>query len=163
SAEWDPSAEVVVVGAGEVNVDWTGEGAAVQYSYSLPVAATVDSGGRMTEMPPGTRRTLEFDLVQDTSGQWRIASLENGVVVVEPSFTSLYQPVSLAFASPDGQVTVPELRWLPVRNLSSHASSELLAGPSPWLAHAVETGIPDTAVLELGSVPIVNGEARVAL
>ena len=158
---WDPTAQVTIYGTGEFAPVW--DKAAQTVTYSLPVAATVDADGRMTEAATGTRTTVVFGMTSVLPGRWRISSLEDGIVMSEASFALVYRPVALAFRARDADVIVPDLRWLPRRNIATHATQALLGGPSPWLADAVSTGLSPTAQLSVGAVPIDGGQATVSL
>ena len=79
----------------------------------MPVAATIDDSGRLTEAADGTRETLTFQMAQNAEGQWRIADLEDGTIIAGATFERLFSPASLIFASVDQTTEVPELRWLP--------------------------------------------------
>lgn len=161
SASWDPTDHVIVYSApaltGNENLD------AGTIEYRVPVAATIDSRGRLREGTAGERVERTFFVTQDTSGRWRIASLDDGVVISEAFFNSFYRPVELVFASPDRTTVVSEVRWLPANNVATVAARELLAGPSSWLADAVATGFPAGASLEVDSVVVENNVATVEL
>lgn len=159
--EWDPTASVTVFGTGDFEPEF--DQAAGTVTYALPVAATVDAHGRMTEAPTGTRARVTFGVVSDASGRWRITSLDDGIVIAEANFDVVYRPVVLAFGSRDLTMVVPDLRWLPRKNITTRATLELLDGPSPWLADAVMTGFSATGSLSVDAVPVADGLATVAL
>ncbi|HEX7589621.1 MAG TPA: LpqB family beta-propeller domain-containing protein, partial [Demequinaceae bacterium] len=100
---------------------------------------------------------------QDATGKWRISGIDSGIILAGAHFDDLFRPVEIAFASADGKVVVPDLRWVPRSNSATFAANALLGGPSAWLADAVRTGIPVTAALTLQAVPITDGRALVAL
>jgi hypothetical protein len=160
-ATWDPEAKVTVFGSGDFTPVWNE--AAKTVTYSLPVIATVDSAGIFTEVDPGAPQNVVFAMSQESSGQWRISGIENGIVLAQAHFDDLFRSVPLAFASADGKFVVPDLRWVPRGSAATFAVNALLGGPSAWLADAVQTGIPVTTSLALQAVPITNGSAAVAL
>lgn len=160
-AQWDPFAQVTVFDSGALTPDHNTLASTV--SYSVPVAARIDHGGRLTEASTGTQVDLEFAVAQDAEGEWRISALDDGSLLADATFARLFVPVNLVFASQDGEVAVPELRWLPQVNVATWAARELVAGPSPWLADAVRTGFVPGTSLEVDSVVVTDGVAAVAV
>ncbi|WP_062380335.1 LpqB family beta-propeller domain-containing protein [Demequina pelophila] len=161
SAEWDPTGQVTVFDSGALTPDVDESAGTV--TYTVPVAATVDGAGRLTEADSGSQTQLRFDVVQNEAGQWRIDGLADGTLLAEATFNRVFVPVSLVFATVDRATAVPELRWLPSSNVATYATQELIAGPSPWLANAVATGFAPGATLALDSVVVTDGVARVVL
>ncbi|WP_298460365.1 LpqB family beta-propeller domain-containing protein [uncultured Cellulomonas sp.] len=161
--EWVPDEGVVVYSTAEpLDLRLSADGS--QVSVTLPVVATVDADGRYWESPPGARQEAVFDLVQDASGQWRITALDDGVLMSEPIFESVYRPAPLYFLTPERDELVPEIRWFPQRNTATYAVRELLEGPSPWLRDAVRTAFPEGTQLAVESVPVdADGTATVDL
>lgn len=157
---WDPFAKITIYGSGDFTSSLNGEAQTV--ALSLPLVATVDSSGVMTEYEEGTRATATFGVLETQPGRWRISSLDDGIILSEASFSLVFRPVELAFASQDA-VVVPDLRWLPRRNTATHATLALVGGPAVWLEDAVQTGLKTTAELAVRSVPVVDGVAEVAL
>ncbi len=158
---WDPEAKVTVFGSGDFTPVWNETAQTV--TYSLPVIATIDAAGIFTEVDPGAPQDISFAMTQDATGKWRISGIDSGIILAGAHFDDLFRPVEIAFASADGKVVVPDLRWVPRSNSATFAANALLGGPSAWLVDAVRTGIPVTAALSLQSVPITDGQAFVAL
>jgi Lipoprotein LpqB beta-propeller domain/Sporulation and spore germination len=135
-----------------------------QVQVKLTVAARIDANGQYSEAVPGAQESLVFDLVEDSSKQWRISVLDDGVVLSAPSFEQVYRSAAIYFLSPDKTYLVPDVRWFPVRNLATSVMQALLAGPSPWLRDGVRTAVPDGVELTPGAVPIAaDGTAAVGL
>lgn len=160
-ANWNPTSHVWVYDSSEITPDYDADSSVV--TYQVPVVAVLDESGRLTETAEDVREELEFSLIQDGRGQWRISGLDDGVLISEAFLTSYYRPVELVFASEDMTTVVPEVRWFPNNALPSVVTRELMAGPSPWLADAVVTGFPVTASLEVSSVVVTEGVAAVPL
>ncbi|GIG28234.1 LpqB family beta-propeller domain-containing protein [Cellulomonas marina] len=157
-AEWSPLAGVVVAGSVDLQRTSTSE-----VSVSVPVVARVDADGRYAEAAAGAAQQVTYGLVQGASGEWRIASLPDGLVLPRSVFATQFRSAPLWFLSPDRTSLVPEVRWFPERNLATAVVQALLAGPSPWLRDAVATAVPDGARL-VGSVPVdAAGVAQVTL
>lgn len=135
-----------------------------QVKVQLRVAARVDADGRYVQAGPDAEEALTFDLVEDSSGQWRISALEDGVVLSEPNFEAIYRPATVYFLSPDRTFLVPETRWFPLRNLATSIVRAVLAGPSPWLRDAVRSAVPEGATLQPDAVSVdEDGVASVSL
>jgi hypothetical protein len=159
---WVPGEGVVVYSTAE-NLDFENP-QEPQVSVALPVVATVDADGRYAESPPGAEQDAVFDLVQDAQGQWRITALDNGVLMSQPIFNSVYRATPLYFLTPAADVLVPEVRWFPERNAATYAVRALLNGASPWLRDAVRTAFPEGTELAVESVPVdADGTAAVDL
>lgn len=158
--EWDPFASITVYGSGDITSDWDENAQTI--TLSLPLVATVDRLGRLTEYKGGTRITVVFEVVETLPGHWRISGLDDGIILSEASFSLVFRPVDLVFASHDG-VIVPDLRWLPRKNTATYATLALIGGPQSWLADAVLTGLKPTAELTVTAVPVSDGIAEVVL
>lgn len=162
SAEWDPLAEVTVFDSRQVLI--TFDEALSTFTYKVPVAATVDAAGVLTEATPDENRTLEFSVQTDADGNPRIASLPDGIVMSAADFARFYRPIRLMFASADNSTLVPELRWFPNSDqIATAVARELVTGPSPWLADAVNTGFPAGSSLNVDAVVVADGVATVTL
>jgi len=160
--DWDPAASVVIIGTGKIEP--TLDEAKGTLTYSVPVVARLDADGRMIEELPGYRQEFTFLVSEEPVEKWRISELDDGVLILESNFVNHFRPVTLTFATKDGEVAVPEVRWLPNKNIQTRAAAELIEGPSPWLADAVATGFPPSATLAVDSVPIsAEGVAGVSV
>lgn len=155
-AGWNPRASVVVYPTTSSPTFTVVNETQVQ--VSLRVAARIDDDGRYTEAAPDAEESLTFDLVQDSSDQWRIAGLEDGVVLDESNFENLFRSSTLYFLSPDDAYLVPETRWFPMRNLATSIVRELLEGPSPWLRDSVRSAVPEGVELVPGVVPVDDAD-----
>lgn len=161
AATWDPTSRVIVFDSGEIKSDFNE--ATNTVTYDIPVLATLDDSGRLTEAEDGTRETLTYTMTKNEDGQWRIASLEDGTLLAESTFERQFSQVSLIFASVDETTQVPEMRWLPRNKDETLAARELVEGPSEWLAPAVQTGFPEVSALSVPSVVVTEGVAAVQL
>ncbi|GAA2725966.1 LpqB family beta-propeller domain-containing protein [Cellulomonas aerilata] len=159
---WAPGEGVAVYSTAE-NLEFD-DSRDSQVSVTFPMVATLDADGRYAESPPNAEQDAVFDLVQDAQGQWRITALDNGVLLSQPIFDSVYRATPLYFLGPTADVLVPEVRWFPERNTATYAVRALLQGPSPWLRDAVRTAFPEGTALALESVPVgADGTATVDL
>ncbi|MCL3862669.1 LpqB family beta-propeller domain-containing protein [Actinotalea sp. K2] len=163
AAQWDPRARVLVypVDGGSPEIEAREDGVVV---VSVPVEATVDAEGRYLEAVPNARTEVVFEMFEDAAGQWRVAGLDNGVMMAAPAFARSYRQTAIYFASQDRTHLVPETRWFPRGNLAVGAVSAVLAGPSTWLQDAVSTGVPEgTRLSSLTGVTVTDRVARVDL
>ncbi|HLS01914.1 MAG TPA: LpqB family beta-propeller domain-containing protein [Beutenbergiaceae bacterium] len=155
---WDPGAQVTIyTGTSPPQVQEEAPGAV---SVTVSVAGYVDSSGIYSEEAGEVSKTLEFNLTRH-QGQWRISSLEDGVLISGVNFETQYRQVPLAFFSADGNHIIPDPRWFPEQNAASFAVSALLEGPVEWMASGVVTAVPPGTSAE--PVNISDGIADVRL
>ena len=168
---WRPSASTVVYSGSTPEVavtDDVGEAPGrtateATVRLAVPVSATVDSGGRYVPAPVGATKDVEIGL-QKVSGQWRIAEVADEVLITDTEFALLYGAYELYFLDPTQSSLVPETRWFPDRpSTATSLVTQLLAGPSQWLAGSVSTAFPAGTRLDLDAVPVEVGTAQVDL
>ncbi len=137
----------------------------VTYTVSMPVAATVDEQGLLTEEGGVTERSFEFELARDSADQWRIDTLPDAVLLNLSNFSNLYRSTTLYFPTPDRDFLVPDVRWFLREGAATFAVQALLeSGPAPWLRDAVLTGVLGSTRLEGDSVLVdAQGTAVVEL
>jgi len=151
---WRPRGGTVVY-SGDLQVQGAAHDTVV---VEVPEVATVDDAGRYTESASqATARQMNFTLQQDASDQWRIAELEDGVLMSLPSFRDSHRQVRIYFATADQKGLLPELRWFPAQNLVVSTATALFEGPSPWLRDGVTTGIPAGTGLSPAGVTVSAG------
>jgi len=162
SSGWDPLARVTVFDSREV---FLGPGESSDtFTYKVPVAARVDADGVLVEASPDEQSTLKFSVTTDPDGKSRISSLDNGIVMSAADFARYYRAVKLLFVSKDNRTLVPELRWFPSNDqIATATARELVKGPSPWLADAVNTGFPPGSSLNVDAVVVDKAVANVTL
>lgn len=158
NATWDPWERLHVAARDpELTVDGETVTAVVE------LAGSVDRRGVYEEAAPGSEVTLSFGMRQDGAGQWRIADLPNGLVIRDSAFQASFSAVPVYFASPDWQMAVPEVRWLPDQSLVRQAAGALFGGPSPWLADGVVTAAPELDVAPEVDTSASDGAVTIAL
>lgn len=158
---WDPRAQVRVYAASDDRDILDGEDGSVR--VQVAAAASVDAEGRYTEAPPGTTIELEFSLLRNAEGQWRIVDLEDGILLSPAVFDAQYDAHSLYFLTADRQALVPDLRWFPERHATSMIVRSLLEGPSRWLAPGVTTAFPDGVMVGAEGINVVENVAQIDL
>lgn len=172
--EWDPAAGTVVDTASRralVEPEPVAEATPTavpdassntKISITVTAVATVDAAGVYTSSESAEMQ-LDFELATQPDGQWRIIAAPDGVLLDRFSFENVYDDYNLAFFDPTWSFLVPDTRWYPDVTAVRDIVNGLLDGPSPWLAGAVSTAVPEGA-RALASIPIdVNGVANVTL
>ncbi len=158
-SSWEPLTEVLVAD-GPVEIST----ASRAVTATVPLGARVDEVGRYTEAPRGADTAVTYELVRDSTGEWRISQAQDGLVLSAAAFDKQFRSSPLYFLSADGSSLVPDIRWFPAHNLQTWVARALLAGPSPWLRDAVTTAIPEGVELQAGTVVIDgSGSALVPL
>lgn len=158
NGSWDPW-ERLLVARSDPELSLQGETVVA----AVELAGSVNRDGVFEEAAPGSEVTLSFGMRRDANGQWRIEDLQNGIVIRDSAFEASFSPVPVYFATPDWQVAVPELRWLPDQSLLRDTVHALFDGPSPWLADAVATAAPTLgAPVEVGD-PAQGGLVTIGL
>lgn len=162
AATWQPLASVTVYG-NSVGIQLSRrENGAVE--VNAQAVATLDKAGVYQPVrSPNATFSTEFSLIRNAQGQWRIAKLDNGVLIAHSIFQVLFKDKSLYFLTPDQQAIVADLRWYPRETLLSSLVVGILDGPVKWLAPGVYSALPAGAVLSSGTVTITNGVASFSL
>ena len=142
---------------GSASAGWNGDSAALVYSgtpdfrrrantisapqgtessliveVELQVVGSLDSHGVYMPSNSTQTRRLPYTLMKK-SGQWRISSLESGVVISTADFEQVFRQVSVYQVSTSGKQLIPDIRWLSWRNWRTQAVGEVLSdAPSGW-------------------------------
>lgn len=161
SSRWRATAGVTVYDHTKLRISARDDN---RLEVSAPAAGSVDSQGVYRAAEPGTQASATFGLARQT-GNWRIDSLPDGLLISGQDFDREYAQVDLHFlaAGDHSPVLVPDpvhLRRLP--GLPTELLTALLRGPSRWLSPAVNTAVPDGAALA-SPVEIAAGVATVML
>lgn len=125
--------------------------------------ATIDAEGAFRRTPEGAEIARTFRM-ERVDGQWRIAELDDGLLLSLVDVRESFRPVSLYFLSPSRNTLVPDLVLLPeLPGLSTKLIARLLRGPTSTLRGAVSTAFPQGTQLQVQSVPVSDGLATVRL
>lgn len=125
--------------------------------------ARIDADGSYRRTPPGTDVVRSFSMAR-VDGQWRIAALEDGLLLSLVDVQESFRQVSLYFLTPSLDTLVPDTVLLPEQpGLSTKLVSRLLRGPTAALRGAVATAFPPGTFLEVPSVPVRDGLVTVRL
>lgn len=156
SSKWHPSSETLIQTGSPTVVSNSGTKVRLKVNYDARVTA---NGNYLSE--PGASRVLEIRLLQE-DGEWRIASAPDLTVLLAPNYKVLFKAVPVYFWDKSFSYLVPDVRWFPTRaSLATKLTNALIAGPSPWLAPAVQNVIPKDTKLNINSVTIDAGVASI--
>lgn len=172
---------------GSASAGWNGDSAALVYSgtpdfrrrantisapqgaessliveVELQVVGSLDSHGVYTPSNSTQTRRLPYTLMKK-SGQWRISSLESGVVISTADFEQVFRQVSVYQVSTSGKQLIPDIRWLSWRNWRTQAVDEILTGASSWLEGALQESDLSNVKLAVDSVPLKDSIVEVSL
>ncbi|MDN5724405.1 MAG: LpqB family beta-propeller domain-containing protein, partial [Propionibacteriales bacterium] len=167
--------------ADEVRESWRPRSGAVILANDY-FPSTTDSGAELQAPITGElgaddtfrRRTgtykIDFKLVRNADGQWRVSNPPEGLLLTQYDFDQFYESVNLYFFEPGFGNLVPDPIFLPKSRINpTTLMQRLLEGPSEWLRPAVTTAIPpqttlnvgtpidDAGVAELSLSPAING------
>ncbi|MDK3256107.1 LpqB family beta-propeller domain-containing protein [Blastococcus capsensis] len=163
--------------APEVAESWSDEGISVigtdialvttdegAVTLTANLIGTVDRRGVFTVADRGVF-TRDFRLEQ-VDGEWRISNPPDGLIMLEPDFRRLYDPVNAYFLDPTEQRVVPDPRYLITGESQPTVLVErLIEGPSAPLAAGVRNPLSgvqltravtvegQTATVELSGLP----------
>jgi len=146
SKNWHPESGVQIYADGFPPTD-TGSNVVLS---GVPVTGFVDATGSYRPVT-GTTQTFNFNLIKDAGDQWRISSPPQGLLVSRYVFTTNFTAVNLYFTDPSGTSLVPDPRFFATGDQAMVAAvTQLLTGPSSWLAPAVRK--LDTSGITIGGV-----------
>ncbi|SEK23713.1 Sporulation and spore germination [Blastococcus sp. DSM 46786] len=147
---WQDDSGISVIGT-DYAVVTTDEGAV---TVTANLIGTVDPRGVFTVAERGVF-TRDFTLEQ-VDGEWRITNPPDGLIMLEPDFRRLYDPVDAYFLDPTLSRVVPDPRYL-IRGESQPTAvvERLITGPSAALAAGV---LNPLSGVELTSTVTVEGQ-----
>ncbi|ODT95613.1 MAG: hypothetical protein ABS81_31520 [Pseudonocardia sp. SCN 72-86] len=157
AGNWDDGASVTVLDEqfGTVPVA-TGTDSTTVRIRGTRIGTLTTSGAFEPDEAP-----VEADVtVVRRDGQWRISSLPPGVFVRLSDLRSNYRSIKVFFVDPVRSTVVPDLRYLPAvpaKAQAARAVDMLLDGPSPALAGAVASRLPETASLTANVTETADG------
>ncbi|MDO8309915.1 MAG: LpqB family beta-propeller domain-containing protein [Actinomycetota bacterium] len=159
SATWDTNAGVQVYEATSTLSEF---GRSVV--MTAPQTGTIATNGRYEVAGPSAELRERFQLTL-VDGEWRIDEVPQGLLLAQSDVDRAFRSFAVYFFNPSFDTLVPDPRMIPVvgSGLATTLVRRLVAGPSEWLLPAVRTGFPDGVRLNIDSVPIESGIARVDL
>jgi len=124
--------------------------------------ATISGAGELSVVAP--RQAAQRFRLRLVDGEWRLADVPPGLLLSESGLAGAFRRIVRYFPSADRRRLVPDVVFRPRAAASAvtAAAAAVVEGPSPWLAPAVRTAVPDgTSVV--GAVPVIDGTATVDL
>ena len=160
-AQWRPLATVSAYsGSTEPQVSVAANGS---FRVTSGQVGVLDSLGVFTPAQEGATYDGEFSLATNSTGQWRIVGLPQGILLPFSRLMQNFAVSSLAFLSGDRSRFVPELRWYPRSSQADSLVAGLLAGPSEWLSKGAFSLIPPNAGRAGRGVVVEAGTATIHL
>ena len=159
---WKPSTGTAVYDRSNAPfaVEPTGDG---KVELTATEVASIDGQGHYRRTPAGTPLERPFTMTR-IDGEWRIASLQNGLVLTQSDVQETFRQLNLYFLAPSRRVLVPDTVFLPAApGLSTALVTRLLGGPTEELAAATTTAFLRGTSLAVSSVPVRDGIAQVNL
>ena len=159
---WDASEQVTVfTGERAFSLQPAGD-ERQEVAVTLTPIATISRQGEFT--PVEQRQSVVRFGLRLVAGQWRLDTLPDGLLLSESGLASAYRRTVRYYPGPDRRRLVPDLVLLPRGSASAVTSavSSLLDGPTPRLAPAVRSAVPESTEV-IGAVPVIDGTATVTL
>jgi Lipoprotein LpqB beta-propeller domain/Sporulation and spore germination len=159
SARWNTNAGVSVYDGAPALTE-TGS----TISMTAAQAGDILTNGRYEVAGPAAELSTSFVLTREDR-EWRISGLPQGLLLSQSDVDRAFRSFAVYFFNPTFETLVPDPRMVPVigPGLATTLIRRLVAGPSDWLLPAVRTGFPAGVRLNIDSVPIEGGVARVDL
>ncbi|WP_448231157.1 hypothetical protein [Microbacterium lacticum] len=152
SDQWQPS-QNVWVSLMQPSYSFGEEGMDSRGTVTIEPTATLDATGAYATGSDGTL-ALEFGLVQQADGEWRIEDAPDWIVLDRPVFTRVFDPYPIMYFDPTWHYLVPDIRWFAKRkDVASNIVRALTGKPTPWLEGSVVTAFSDDVAVAPG-VPI---------
>ncbi|MCI5825444.1 MAG: LpqB family beta-propeller domain-containing protein, partial [Arcanobacterium sp.] len=161
AARWNPSNGVSIFSDSEsVEFSQTPNGAVLA---SVPALGSVDNSGNYIAATPGSTISHEFSLMVNENGEWRIAALDDAVMMTQTVFSSVYVRSPLYFLNSTNSALIPDVRWFPRSRALSLMSTSLVTGPAAWLTTTAHTAYVSDANKAEMSVTVEDSTALVEL
>jgi hypothetical protein len=162
SRGWRPQAGTQVYDKTELSVEQSSADAST-FVFDAPAVGDIAGDGEYRRAEVAEPVIQQFRLAR-VNGQWRIAELDDGLLLSSSELTDTYRQVSLYFLAPSGVTLVPDTVLIPeLPGLSTKVVARLLRGPTASLRGAVDTAFPEGTSLDVSSVPVTDGVATVQL
>lgn len=136
AAEWDPSESTLVVDRVDLSTQPGSTGERRSFNVRGAVIGRLGTGGAYEPDNGVYEATIELE---QHDGEWRIASLPDGLVFERTELRNQFQPQNLYFFDASGQVLVGDRRWVysGQQSLDTALITLLMEGPSRVLAPAL--------------------------
>lgn len=158
---WNPNTGTQIYDSNRLSLTTTGEWIMV----TAPLDSTITTAGKLAYNETDNSVSQQYKLVKDSTGQWRIAELPNGLLLSRNDFDRSYRAFPTYFYGEKPNLLIPDFVML-AGNTTSNATTltrALLAGPSSELQPTLTSAIPLDTKLTYSGVPVNNGIAQVDL
>ncbi|WKD61803.1 Lipoprotein LpqB precursor [Corynebacterium ciconiae DSM 44920] len=137
----EPTTGAIIVDRVDLNAKGTPRDGAVGYTVRGEVVGYLGEGG--VYQPEHASFEAEMSLKR-VDGEWRIASLPDGVIIEMSELSKQYQPRDIYFFDPKFQRLVADRRWVysDQESLDTTLLTLLAAGPREALREGVKTVLP---------------------
>ena len=161
AGDWNPLTGIEIYETSTISV----AGSSPTLTLSAEKLGTISDLGRYQSGDPGAAISKAFELAQDSSGQWRIANLSDGILLSSGDVDRSFRSFPIYFFNTDLTSLVTDNVLVPVSNSGAATSlvRSLLDGPSAYLSPVATNAFPVGTTLTYGSVPVTNGIAEVDL
>ncbi len=161
AAAWNPATGIKIYDSNSMSLTESGE----VVKLAAPLDSSVSADGHLTFSSHAETVFANFGLVKDTGNQWRISSVDNGLLLSRSDFDRSFRPFSVYFLNEDSTALIPHSIVLPASSVGTATSvtRALLEGPPTSLAQAAHSAFPSGTKLSYGSVPVNSGIAQVDL
>lgn len=161
ASAWKPNQQIRIYASdSDLSITEKSDGS---FTVKVAALASVDEDGRYTPAGSDSKITASFSLARGADMQWRISSLDDGLILSASSFDTGYVAAPLYFLTPDRAALVAEPRFYPRRKLAGYLLSGLLQGPPEDLNGIVTTALPAAGLSAGDGIEIQDGIARVSL
>ncbi|AGF71757.1 MtrAB system accessory lipoprotein LpqB [Corynebacterium halotolerans] len=142
--EWNPSETTLVVDRVDLATQPGSTNERRSFNVRGAVIGRLGTGGAYEPENGVYEATIELE---QQDGEWRIASLPDGVVFERTELRNRFQPQNVYFFDSAGQVLVGDRRWVysGQRSLDTALITLMMEGPSRVMAPAVEQSLPPEA------------------
>lgn len=158
---WNPNTGTQIYDPNKLALTTTGN----YINATAPLDSSITTSGKLAYNATDSSVTQQFKMEKDSSGQWRIAELPNGLMISRSDFDRSYRAFPIYFLGDAANSLVPDYVMLP-GGASGNATTlmrALLQGPASELLPTVTTAIPLGTKLTYSGVPVNNGIAQVDL
>jgi hypothetical protein len=161
AGSWNPLTGIEIYDPSTIEVS----GSSPTITLSAGKLGTISDLGRYQSSDPGAQVSKSFELTQDSSEQWRIAKLNDGILLSTGDVDRSFRSFPIYFFDTELNSLITDNVLVPVSNSGAATTLVrlLLDGPSPYLSPVATSAFPVGTTLTYGSVPITNGIAQVDL
>ena len=161
AGNWNPLTGIEIYEPSTIEVS----GDSPTLTVSAAKLGTISDLGRYQSGDPGSLTSKSFELKQDVSGQWRIADLNDGILLSSGDVDRSFRSFPIYFFNTELTSLITDNVLVPVGDSGAATSlvRSLLDGPSAYLSPVAASAFPVGTTLTYGSVPVTNGVAQVDL